>query len=158
MSPVLILGCHFQIAFTVMAFKNPANMPASLASLNLVQGAARNFALSVYNMVSRSQSIVGHFSAVRDLYEVRNIQNEVPDGDLPLVCNPETSRAGVQVCPRTVRITPPANGLLQGMSRSSIQMLRITRCKMCLSACFPVSFACVFCSRNLRYIADLGRL
>ncbi len=90
MSPVLILGCHFQIAFTVMAFKNPANMPASLASLNLVQGAARNFALSVYNMVSRSQSIVGHFSAVRDLYEVRNIQNEVPDGDLPLVCNPET--------------------------------------------------------------------
>ncbi|TFK85027.1 HlyB/MsbA family ABC transporter [Polyporus arcularius HHB13444] len=79
-----------QIAFTVMAFKNPANMPASLASLNLVQGAARNFALSVYNMVSRSQSIVGHFSAVRDLYEVRNIQNEVPDGDLPLVFSPET--------------------------------------------------------------------
>lgn len=43
--------------------------------------------MSVYHMVSRSQSIVGHFTAVRDLYEVRQIPNEVPDGDLPLTIN-----------------------------------------------------------------------
>ncbi|RPD56236.1 HlyB/MsbA family ABC transporter [Lentinus tigrinus ALCF2SS1-7] len=78
-----------QIAFTVMAFRNPANMPGSLVSLNLVQGAARSFAASVYSMINRSQSIVGQFSAVRDFYEIMNIPNEVPDGDIPLVFNSE---------------------------------------------------------------------
>ena len=76
-----------QVAFTVMAIRYPANMPGTLASLNLVQGAAKSFAISVYNMISRSQSIIGQLLAVRDFYEMMNIPNEVPDGVLPLDCD-----------------------------------------------------------------------
>ncbi|KAI0716184.1 HlyB/MsbA family ABC transporter [Cerioporus squamosus] len=95
-----------QIAFTVMAYRYPANMPGSLASLNLVQGAAKNFALSVYSMITRSQSIVGQFSSMRDFYEIMNIPNEVPDGDTPLLYNAEET-SGVALEFRNVSFKYP---------------------------------------------------
>ncbi|KAI0716191.1 P-loop containing nucleoside triphosphate hydrolase protein [Cerioporus squamosus] len=64
-----------QIAFTISAFRRPANMPESLAALSLVQSAASTFAWSIYELVSRTQGIDDQLRSVRNVYDLADIPN-----------------------------------------------------------------------------------
>ncbi|KAH8799552.1 P-loop containing nucleoside triphosphate hydrolase protein [Flagelloscypha sp. PMI_526] len=78
-----------RIIFALRAVKNPAGVPVSLASLNLVTEAARTFSDQVWNVYSMGGTVSVSFVAVRQLYEVGEIQNKVPDGRVPF---PENAR------------------------------------------------------------------
>ncbi|TBU55005.1 HlyB/MsbA family ABC transporter [Dichomitus squalens] len=69
-----------QIAFIVRAARDPARLPEALTELNLVQSAATSFAFSMYEVVAKLYQLQWHFSTIRDVYEVENIVNVVPDG------------------------------------------------------------------------------
>ncbi|RPD54069.1 HlyB/MsbA family ABC transporter [Lentinus tigrinus ALCF2SS1-6] len=103
------LGTHLpQIAFTVAALKKPKNMPESLASLNLVQAATRGFASSVFEMYARTQRVGAQLTALRDLYEMGNIPNIVPDGTVPFPVDPsDKTGSGVSVEFRDVTFKYP---------------------------------------------------
>ncbi|RPD64048.1 HlyB/MsbA family ABC transporter [Lentinus tigrinus ALCF2SS1-6] len=103
------MGTHLpQIAFTVAALKRPKNMPESLASLNLVQAATRGFASSVFEMFARTQHIRSQLTALRDLYEMGNIPNIVPDGTLPFPVDPsDKTGSGISVEFRDVTFKYP---------------------------------------------------
>ncbi|RPD56250.1 HlyB/MsbA family ABC transporter [Lentinus tigrinus ALCF2SS1-7] len=96
-----------QIAFTVSAFRRPANMPESLAALGLVQSAASSFAWSVYEMVSRTQGIEEQLQAVCNVYELADIPNVVPDGTVPFPENGESIESGIALEFRNVSFKYP---------------------------------------------------
>ncbi|RPD78581.1 HlyB/MsbA family ABC transporter [Lentinus tigrinus ALCF2SS1-7] len=97
-----------QIAFTVAALKKPKNMPESLASLNLVQAATRGFASSVFEMYARTQRVGAQLTALRDLYEMGNIPNIVPDGTVPFPVDPsDKTGSGISVEFRDVTFKYP---------------------------------------------------
>ncbi|RPD56246.1 P-loop containing nucleoside triphosphate hydrolase protein [Lentinus tigrinus ALCF2SS1-7] len=96
-----------QIAFTISAFRRPANMPESLAALGLVQSAASSFAWSVYEMVSRTNGIEEQIQAVRNVYELADIPNVVSDGTVAFPENGESIEAGIALEFRNVSFKYP---------------------------------------------------
>ena len=65
------------------AVEYPADFPVSLASLQLVQGAADTFGHTLIGMVSKVQSISSRLASVRKLYEASSIPNMMEDGTIP---------------------------------------------------------------------------
>ena len=73
-----------QIALTIRAAREPGRLLEALTELNLVQTAAKSFAYSMYEVVAKLYQLQWHFSTIRDVYEVGNIVNVVPDGTLAI--------------------------------------------------------------------------
>ncbi|KAI0716185.1 P-loop containing nucleoside triphosphate hydrolase protein [Cerioporus squamosus] len=96
-----------QIAFTISAFRRPANMPESLAALSLVQSAASSFAWSIYELVSETQGIDDQLQSVRDVYELADIPNIVPDGTVSYPEQGESIEAGIALEFRNVSFKYP---------------------------------------------------
>ena len=71
------------MVFTLRAAAHPATIPTSLASLGLVQGAAQKFGWTVYDMIHKVRWVGNQLLTIKKVYEVFNIPNVVPDGDIP---------------------------------------------------------------------------
>ncbi|KAI0757787.1 HlyB/MsbA family ABC transporter [Daedaleopsis nitida] len=96
-----------QVVFTLHAIQNPLHMPELLASLNLVQTAARSFSWSTFNLFSRFQSVGNQLVSARDVYEAANIVNMVPDGTVAFPQVPEQVESGVSLEFRNVSFRYP---------------------------------------------------
>lgn len=73
------------------------HMPEALASLNLVQNAARGLSTSMWETVRKSRIIGYDIRAARDLYEIVNIPNVVRDGTVPFPTSPAQIESGVSL-------------------------------------------------------------
>lgn len=72
-------------------------MPITLASLNLIMQAANN-AINVYLDISdQDHSIKDQIAIVRDLYEILEIPNKIPDGTVPFPENQKSTETGVSI-------------------------------------------------------------
>ncbi|KAI0762249.1 P-loop containing nucleoside triphosphate hydrolase protein, partial [Fomes fomentarius] len=96
-----------QIIFTLCAAHCPATIPISLASLTLVQGAARDFAWKVYKIVRDTREFDKQLRAIRKIYEVINIPNLVPDGVIPFPEDTAKIRCGISIEFRNVSFKYP---------------------------------------------------
>ncbi|KAI9062254.1 P-loop containing nucleoside triphosphate hydrolase protein [Trametes sanguinea] len=72
-----------QIFFTLRAVQYPANMPVSLASMQMVQETTNAFTWNIYELLMSTRSFSDQLETVRKLYEVANVPNKVPDGTVP---------------------------------------------------------------------------
>ena len=77
--------------------QSPANIPLSLASLNLIQNATNNFAFTVYEIVQKTKSVGQQLESVRKLYEVVNIPNVIKDGTVPFPEDAAQLRSGIEL-------------------------------------------------------------
>ena len=77
------------------AAQYPTSIPLSLASLSLVQDAARSFAYSFRVIVSRTWNIESRLTSARRMYEVVEIENDIMDGEVPFPEEASQVRHGV---------------------------------------------------------------
>ncbi|TFK81137.1 P-loop containing nucleoside triphosphate hydrolase protein [Polyporus arcularius HHB13444] len=96
-----------QFVFILRAAQFPMSIPLSLASLSLVQDAAREFAWSFRVIVNRTWSIESRLTAVKRMYEVVEIANEIPDGKVPFPEEASEIRHGVALEFRNVSFKYP---------------------------------------------------
>ena len=87
------------------------SMPVSLASLHLIQEATRSFIGTLYDLMRSTSSVNEQLAAVRKLYEVGNIKNQVQDGLVPFPEDTSQIRHGIAlefkyVCGSTSRPAP----------------------------------------------------
>lgn len=74
--PLLISRCS-QIVFTLRAVRQPSTIPRSLASLALITQTTQSFAYSLLALADETGGIGERLQAVRGLYEVIKIPNQV---------------------------------------------------------------------------------
>ncbi|KAK0202956.1 P-loop containing nucleoside triphosphate hydrolase protein [Desarmillaria ectypa] len=86
-----------QIAFTLRAVQQPASIPLSLASLNLISSSATSFTFTLYSLFRGSSSVAERIASIRQLYEVGKMENRVADGAIPYPENPQTLSSGISV-------------------------------------------------------------
>ncbi|KAI0762243.1 P-loop containing nucleoside triphosphate hydrolase protein [Fomes fomentarius] len=96
-----------QIIFTLRAVHYPATIPISLASLTLIQGAARDFVWKVYEFLRDTREFDKQLRAIRKIYEVVNIPNLVPDGVIPFPEDTAKIRCGISIEFRNVSFKYP---------------------------------------------------
>ncbi|KAI1785736.1 HlyB/MsbA family ABC transporter [Ganoderma leucocontextum] len=96
-----------QIYFTLRSAQYPANIPVSLASLNLIQSATNRFAFTVYEIIQRTKSVGHQLESVKKLYEVVNIPNVVKDGTVPFPEDTAKVRYGIELEFRNVSFKYP---------------------------------------------------
>ncbi|KZT68754.1 P-loop containing nucleoside triphosphate hydrolase protein [Daedalea quercina L-15889] len=96
-----------QIVFTLRSMQSPASIPASLASLNLIQTTASNFGFTVYAFAYQFGSIADQLATVRKLYDIVNIPNRIPDGTVPFPEDAQKAKAGIDVEFRNVSFRYP---------------------------------------------------
>ncbi|KAI0644257.1 P-loop containing nucleoside triphosphate hydrolase protein [Trametes meyenii] len=107
-----------QIVFTLRAVQHPANMPVSLASLQMLRETTDTFAYNIYELMRSSQSFAKQLARIRRLYEVANVPNTVVDGTLPFPEDSTQIRSGIALEFRHVSFKYPgsANYALQDIS------------------------------------------
>ncbi|KAI0757800.1 P-loop containing nucleoside triphosphate hydrolase protein [Daedaleopsis nitida] len=98
-----------QIVFTLRSIQYPASMPASLASLNLLQQTTSQFSWTVWRLFDQTSSISDQLSAVRKMYEVANIPNRIVDGTVPFPEDAEKIRHGISLEFRNVSFRYPGS-------------------------------------------------
>ena len=86
-----------QIVFALRAVQRPASIPVSLASLNLITHATSSFSWKVYKVFQQTGMIADSVSAVRELYQILEVPNKVPDGTKPFPEYVQTIRHGVSL-------------------------------------------------------------
>ncbi|KAF8724831.1 hypothetical protein AX14_008579 [Amanita brunnescens Koide BX004] len=103
----VLFGRFPQIVFTLGVIQDPASMPITLASLNLIMNAA-NDALDAYQGIADVDgSIKDHIARVRNLYEVLEIPNKVPDGSVSFPENQKSLEIGISIEFRSVSFRYP---------------------------------------------------
>ena len=75
--------------------QHPASMPASLASLHLIQEATNTFVWGFHELLGPTKSVGEQLASVRKLYEVHNIPNKVVDGIVPFPEEASQVRFGI---------------------------------------------------------------
>ncbi|KZT08913.1 P-loop containing nucleoside triphosphate hydrolase protein [Laetiporus sulphureus 93-53] len=86
-----------QIVFALRAVQYPASIPVSLASLNLIQQTTQHFGWTVYRFIEQFGSIADQLATVRKLYNIVNIPNRVPDGNVPFPEDTQKVKGGISV-------------------------------------------------------------
>ncbi|EED84738.1 predicted protein [Postia placenta Mad-698-R] len=86
-----------QVVFALRAVQYPASIPVSLASLQLIRQTATSFGSDVAYFIETFGSMAEQLSRARQLYEVAEIPNVVPDGHEPFPENVQKARAGLAV-------------------------------------------------------------
>ncbi|KAI0329169.1 P-loop containing nucleoside triphosphate hydrolase protein [Cubamyces sp. BRFM 1775] len=109
-----------QIFFTLRAVQYPANMPVSLASLQMVQETTRTFTYNIYELIHSTQSFASQLEQLRKLYEVAHVPNQVVDGTVPFPEDSAQVRSGFALEFRNVSFKYPgaANYALKDVSFS----------------------------------------
>ncbi|OSD05596.1 P-loop containing nucleoside triphosphate hydrolase protein [Trametes coccinea BRFM310] len=96
-----------QIIFTLRAVQYPANMPVSLASMQMVREMANTFTWNIYELFMSTESFGDQLETVRKLYEVANVPNKVPDGTVPFPEDTAQIRTGFSLEFRNVSFKYP---------------------------------------------------
>ncbi|KAE9391046.1 P-loop containing nucleoside triphosphate hydrolase protein [Gymnopus androsaceus JB14] len=86
-----------QIVFTLRAVQQPASIPMSLASLNIITSTSESFSGSLMHIFFRIGSISENFATVRKMYEVINLQNRILDGTIPYPQNQQALQMGMSI-------------------------------------------------------------
>ena len=88
---------RLQIVFTLRAVQYPASIPATLASLHLIQSTVGSFSISILQFFDQFGSVGEHLDSIRKLYEIKNIRLKVEDGTEPYPENEQNLRSGISV-------------------------------------------------------------
>ncbi|KIY69884.1 P-loop containing nucleoside triphosphate hydrolase protein [Cylindrobasidium torrendii FP15055 ss-10] len=86
-----------QVVFTLRAAAQPLSIPISLASLNMVLTTTNDFNREIVQMYFRSLRLGISLNAIRNIYQVNSIENQIQDGQ---VAYPESNSdliAGISV-------------------------------------------------------------
>ena len=99
-----------QVVFLLKSAARPETIPTSFATIKLIQDTNHGFINELWKITFHAKSIRENFHQIRQLYEISDIQNKVPDGKISF---PEDSRSlasGVTVEFRCVTCSsnPPA--------------------------------------------------
>jgi hypothetical protein len=86
-----------QIIFTLRAVNQPANIPISLASLNLVKNAAEQCRHAIMELYMQGGGVGENLSSLHKLYNIEHIANKVEDGKIPYPENQQTIQDGISV-------------------------------------------------------------
>ncbi|KAF8350299.1 P-loop containing nucleoside triphosphate hydrolase protein [Amanita rubescens] len=96
-----------QIVFTLGAIQDPASMPITLASLNIIIQTANNAIYAYLDIASQDHSIKDQIASVRDLYQILEIPNKIPDGTVPFPENQKSTETGISIEFRDVSFRYP---------------------------------------------------
>jgi hypothetical protein len=84
------LWVDLQVAYLLKSAAHPETIPTCLATIRLVQETNRGFIGELWTISYQARSIREKFHQIRQLYEIQEIQNKVPDGKISF---PEDSRS-----------------------------------------------------------------
>jgi len=76
-----MINLSLKMLFTLRAVKQPASIPVSLASLNLMMQTTSSFTQQVFSLINVTESIEGNVAKVKRFYEMKKIPNQVADGN-----------------------------------------------------------------------------
>ncbi|KAF9650307.1 P-loop containing nucleoside triphosphate hydrolase protein [Thelephora ganbajun] len=79
-----------EVAYLLKSAARPETIPACLATINLIQTTNQSFTSALLMTSYQAKSIGEQFHKIRQLYEIHEIQNKVPDG---IISFPEDSRS-----------------------------------------------------------------
>ena len=92
--PYCVVSFHspggVQVVFLLKSAARPETIPASLATIKLIQDTNQGFINELWMITFHARSIRENFHQIRQLYEISDIQNKVPDGKISF---PEDSRS-----------------------------------------------------------------
>jgi hypothetical protein len=83
--------------FTLRAVQQPASIPVSVASLNLVTQASNSFISSLIRLFQSTGSFTEKVESVRKLYEVAVIPNQVVGGTVPFPEDVKSLSSGISI-------------------------------------------------------------
>ena len=92
-----MLTANLQVGYLLKSAARPETVPVCLVTIKLIQDMSRSFMNEMLLISYQAKSIPELFHTVRTFYEIRKIQNKVPDG---VIAFPEDSRslaAGITV-------------------------------------------------------------
>ncbi len=72
-------------------------MPITLASLNLIIQASNDAIYAYLDITDQDHSIKDQIASVRDLYEILEIPNKIPDGTVPFPENQKSTETGISI-------------------------------------------------------------
>nr|GAT45585.1 ABC transporter related protein [Mycena chlorophos] len=96
-----------RIVFTLRAVQYPADIPLSLASLQLITQTTARFSRTLFELLNDTNSIADNLANVRKLYDTFTIPNVVEDGRVPFPEDRRSLDAGVSVEFRHVHFRYP---------------------------------------------------
>ncbi|KAG1908604.1 P-loop containing nucleoside triphosphate hydrolase protein [Suillus fuscotomentosus] len=85
-----------QIAFMLNAVRRPTTVPLSFASLQLIEHVSDSL-ISTYLSPYRVFNLTAKFAGLRNLYELKNVQNKVMDGTERFPGNQQSLISGISV-------------------------------------------------------------
>jgi hypothetical protein len=81
---------NMQVAYLFKSAARPETIPTCIATIGLVKSTNRGFIYALRMTFFHARSIGEQFHKIRQLYEIHEIQNKVPDGTVTF---PEDSRS-----------------------------------------------------------------
>ena len=84
------MSINVQVAYLLKSAAHPETIPACLATIMLVQKTNQGFIEEMWMIAYEAKAIRDQFHQIRQLYEVREFQNKIPDGKISF---PEDSRS-----------------------------------------------------------------
>lgn len=84
------LSSNTQVAYILKSAARPETIPTCLTTIALIKSTNQGFIYAVEMMFYHARSIGDQFHKIRQLYEIHEIQNKVPDGTISF---PEDSRS-----------------------------------------------------------------
>jgi len=99
-----------EVFYLLRAAEHPESIPVSMASMRLVQETTSSFMIAFMGFLNESGSIAERFHQVRQLYEIKNIPNDVVDGNISFPEDRQSLKSGISVEFRSVFSEPPYRG------------------------------------------------
>lgn len=100
-----------EVLYLLRAAEHPASIPVSIASMRLVQETTSSFMSAFMGFLNESGSIAERFHKVRQLYEIKNVPNNVVDGNISFPEDRHSLKSGMSVEFRFVSIKQPHHGI-----------------------------------------------
>src|ERR1700753_182179 len=90
LSALFPLSADLYVAYLLKCAAHPETIPAALATVRLIQSTNQGFIYELQMILFHARSIGDQFNKIRQMYEIHEIQNKVPDGTISF---PEDSRS-----------------------------------------------------------------
>ncbi|THH30401.1 hypothetical protein EUX98_g3800 [Antrodiella citrinella] len=100
-----------QVVFALRAVQQPSSIPVSLASLNLITQTTSTFSYKVYKVIQQTGTIADSVAAVRELYEILELPNKIPDGAIPFPEDTQKISSGISIEFKNVSFKYPGTDL-----------------------------------------------
>ncbi|KAF9784896.1 P-loop containing nucleoside triphosphate hydrolase protein [Thelephora terrestris] len=96
-----------EVAYLLKSAAHPETIPTCLATIRLVQETNRGFIGELWTIFYQARSIREKFHQIRELYEIQEIQNKVPDGKISFPEDSHSLASGITVEFRNVSFRYP---------------------------------------------------